>query len=239
MRKPFVIFWSILLLALLALSCGGSSDEGSEEPEEAEEAEEAEEGSAGGVPQPVLSIEGDAEDAIDMVFAGKWDRVAADAESISTDWTEFAASSEGSGVTDEQRREMDEATADLSAAAEAKDELAARQAANDVSKVIVDVFDLFDFKIPSDVGRLDWLERQVIIDADRDDWEAIAVDIDQTRETFDRVKPDVVAEGGEEEARDFEASIVKQGELAAAHDRAIVDEANIALELVDALESVY
>jgi hypothetical protein len=239
MRKPFVIFWSILLLALLALSCGGSSDEGSEEPEEAEEAEEAEEGSAGGVPQPVLSIEGDAEDAIDMVFAGKWDRVAADAESISTDWTEFAASSEGSGVTDEQRREMDEATADLSAAAQAEDELAARQAANDVSKVIVDVFDLFDFKIPSDVGRLDWLERQVIIDADRDDWEAIAVDIDQTRETFDRVKPDVVAEGGEEEARDFEASIVKQGELAAAHDRAIVDEANIALELVDALESVY
>ncbi len=88
-------------------------------------------------------------------------------------------------------------------------------------------------------GRLDWLERQVIIDVDRDDWDAVAGDVDQTRETFDRVKVDVVAEGGEEEARDFEASVVKQGELAASHDRTIVDEANVALELVDALESVY
>jgi hypothetical protein len=100
--------------------------------------------------------------------------------------------------------------------------------------VIVDVVDLFDFKIPSDVGRLDWLERQVIIDVDRDDWDAVAGDVDQTRETFDRVKDDVIAAGGEEEALDFEASVVKQGELAASRDPAIVDEANVALELVDA-----
>jgi hypothetical protein len=111
MRKPFLIFCSILLLALLALSCGGSSDEGSEEPEEAEEAEEADEGSAGSVPRPVLSIEGDAEDAIDRVFAGNWDRVAADADSIASNWTEFVDSSEGSGVTDAQRQAMDEAIA--------------------------------------------------------------------------------------------------------------------------------
>jgi hypothetical protein len=239
MRKPFLMSCSILLLALLALSCGGPSDEGSEEPDEAEEAEGADEGSAGGVPRPVLSIESDAEDAIDMVFAGKWDRVAADADSIASSWTEFVGSSEGSAVTDEHRREMDEATADLKAAAQAEDELAARQAANDVSKVIVDVFDLFDFKIPSDVGRLDWLERQVIIDADRDDWDAVAGDVVQTRETFDRVKPGVVAAGGEEEALDCETSVAKQGELAASRDPAIVDEANIALELVDDLESVY
>lgn len=236
MRKPFLVFCSLLFLALLAVACGGSSNEGSEEAEEAEEGEEA---SAGGVPRAVLTIEGDAEDAIDMVFAGKWDRVTADAESIATSWSEFAASSDGSGLTYAQRQAMDKATSDLSAAAEAEDELAARQAANDVSKVIVDVFDLFDFKVPSDVGRLDWLERQVIIDVDRDDWSAVAGDVGQTRETFDRVKAGVIAAGGEQEARVFEASVAKQDQLAASRDAAIIDEANIALELVDDLESVY
>jgi hypothetical protein len=34
-------------------------------------------------------------------------------------------------------------------------------------------------------------------------------------------------------------SIGKQADLAASKDRAIVDEANVALELVDDLESVY
>jgi hypothetical protein len=156
-----------------------------------------------------------------------------------SDWAEFVDSSEAGGVTDGQREAMDKAIADLGRAAYSEDGIGARQAANDVSKVIVDVFDLFEHMVPTDVGRLDWMERQVIIDADRDDWTAVQSDLTQTRYTFSRIKSDVSASGGEKEAADFEASLAKQARLASAEDTAIVDEANLALELVDALERVY
>ena len=236
MLRPLLIACALALLVSSTLACGGSSEE--EESEEAEASQEASEG-GGTVPRTVLNIEGDAEDAIDMVFAGNWDRVSADAVSIASNWDEFVASPEADGVTDTQREAMDTAIADLGGAADSEDGIAARQAANDVSKVIVDVFDLFEHTVPTDVGRLDWMERQVIIDADRDDWAAVNEDLTQTRETFGRVKSDVTAAGGEQEAADFEASLDKQAQLASAEDAAIVDEATIALELVDDLERVY
>jgi hypothetical protein len=236
MLRPLLIACALVPI-VLTTACGGSSE--NEENEEAGASEEANENGAASVPRTVLSIEGDAEDAIDMVFADNWDRVSADAGSIASNWAEFVDSSEAGGVTDGQREAMDKAIADLGGAAYSEDGIGARQAANDVSKVIVDVFDLFEHMVPTDVGRLDWMERQVIIDADRDDWTAVQSDLTQTRYTFSRIKSDVSASGGEKEAADFEASLDKQARLASAEDTAIVDEANLALELVDALERVY
>ncbi len=40
----------------------------------------------------------------------------------------------------------------------------------------LNVFDLFRPVIPTDVGRLDYLERQVIIDAERGDWSAVSTE---------------------------------------------------------------
>ena len=237
MRSSLVAALILVLLPSLAISCGNSSnDEATSQPEQQEESGERGEGAA---PAAVVAIEGDAEDAIDMVFAGNWGKVATDAESIADDWSEFVGSSEADGVTAAQRAAMEKAISDLKDAAAAEDELAARQAANDVSKVIVDVFDLFDVKVPTDVGRLDWLERQVIIDADRDDWRAVEGDLAETRKTFDRVRGDVSAAGGDSEVRGYEASLDRQDDLAASEDVTIVDEANVALELVDELEQVY
>lgn len=227
----------VIALVLSMVACGGSAEK--EESEEAEARAEAQESGGGTVPQAVLSIEGEAEDAIDTVYQANWDKVRADAEAISTNWGELIASPASEGVTDSQRASMDEAIADLRNAVDAKDELLARQAANDVSKVVVDVFDLFEFNIPSDIGRLDWMERQVIIDADRHDWPAVLTDLSQIRETFGRVRSNIVAAGGEGEVVEFDDSLNKQDRLAASEDGGIVEEANIALELVDNLERVY
>ena len=235
--KSLVSALAVLLLVAMPLSCGGSSK--NEEGEQAEQQEETAEKGEGAVPESVAAIEGEAEDAIDLVFAGNWDKVATDAASIATNWSDFTASSEAGGLSAAQRQAMDKAVSDLKDAAESEDDLAARQAANDVSKVIVDVFDLFDVKVPTDVGRLDWLERQVIIDADRDDWSTVKADLAQTRDTFNRVKGDIAVAGGDNEVEDYRASLDRQDQLAASEDSSIVDEANVALELVDDLERVY
>jgi len=227
----------IFMLACAALSCGSSDDnKAGEQPTRTQPQASAETGS---VPQPVLDMENDAEDAIDQVLSGRWDGVTTDAGSLADTWTEFLSSSDASGVSADQRAAMDKAISGLKAAAQSQDAIAARQSANDISKVIVDVFDLFQHKVPSDIGRLDWQERQVLIDIDRADWTAVTADLAQLRQTFSRAKPGVLAAGGDREAADFEASLNEQDRLAAAQDPAIVDEGNVALELVDDLEGVY
>jgi hypothetical protein len=235
---PAVILASlgIFMFVFAAVSCGDSYDDKSQEPTRTEPQASAQRGS---VPQTVLDIEGDAEDAIDQVFAGRWDRVSTDAGSLAENWNDFLASSDASGVSTDQRGTIEKAISDLAAAAQSQDALAARQAANEVSKVVVDIFDLFEHQVPSEIGRLDWQERQVLIDVDRADWTAVAADLALMRQTFNRAKPGVIAAGGDKEAADFEASLNEQDRLAAAQDTAIVDEANVALELVDDLEGVY
>jgi len=228
---------AIFLLALIAVSCGDSDDsKQGEQPTRTEQQAPEERGS---VPQTILDIESDAEDAIDRVFDARLDRVSTDAGSLSDSWKEFLASSEASGVSADQSGTMDKAISELAAAAQSQDALAARQAANNVSKVVVDLFDLFEDKVPSDIGRLDWQERQVLIDVDRADWTAVTSDLAQLRQTFNRAKPGVLAAGGERQAADFEASLSEQDRLAAAKDASIADEANVALELVDDLEGVF
>ena len=141
--------FAVALLACGALSCGSDDNKQIEQPTRTEQRAPEEGGS---VPQTVLDIEGDAEDAIDQVFAGRWDRVSTDAGSLADNWKEFLGSPDASGVTADQRGTMDKAISDLAAAAQSQDALAARQAANNVSKVSVDVFDLFEHKVPSDIG---------------------------------------------------------------------------------------
>ncbi len=233
MKKRIVGATALLAITLAGLACGGGSGNSNTSASPSVTAGNAQ------TPETVLAIEGDAEDAIDMVLAGNWDKVIADADAIDQAWTEFLGSDQADRVTAEQQASMEGAIADLGSASDSRDDLAARQAANDVSKVIVDVFDLFRPTVPTDIGRLDYLERQVIIDTDRGDWAAVENDVGAVNSTFERVRPEVEAVGGDQEATNFAESVSKQKQLATERDGGIVDEANVALELVDSLESVY
>jgi hypothetical protein len=225
--KTQLFFTGLLLLPLVYAACG-DDDDGSAQP------------SAGApIPAEVRAIEEAAEDAIDQVFADNWTEVSADATSIEDDWQTFLSSAQADGVSDGQKSDMAAAISAMREASRLRDGLDARQGANNVSEVIIDVFDLFQVTIPTDVGRLDYLERQVIIDAEQDDWDAVGEDVVRVRETFDGVRGEVETAGGLEQTQAFDESIVKQEELAAARDRAITEEATVGLELVDALESVY
>jgi hypothetical protein len=225
----WTLWAAFLVVAALAFGgCGDANDEGDSPP-----------GSSGPVPDEMNSVEEAAEDSIDMVFTGNWDKVAADADSIEEDWQAFLSSEGAGGVSDAQKQDMANAIEALRLAADLRDGIDARQAANNVSEVAIDVFDLFQVRIPTDVGRLDYLERQVIIDAELKDWDGVVADVQRVKETFERVRGDVDAAGGSAETDTFEESVNKQERLAAAHDVSVADEANLALELVDALESVY
>src|SRR5262245_27961079 len=85
---------AIICLALVARSCG--SDE-NKSPEQATRAQTEAPTERGNVPQTILNMENDAEDAIDQVLGGRWDRVSSDAGSLGDTWKDFLSSSDASG----------------------------------------------------------------------------------------------------------------------------------------------
>src|SRR3989449_9444369 len=112
--KRLIATVGILILACIALSCGSSDDNKAGEQPTRTQPQAAEE--TGSVPQPVRDMENDAEDAIDQVLSGRWDRVTTDAGSLAGTWKEFLSSSDASGVSADQRAAMDKAISDLKAA---------------------------------------------------------------------------------------------------------------------------
>lgn len=114
------------------------------------------------------------------------------------------------------------------------------QAANDLSAGVIDLFALYQPTIPADVGRLDVLERQVVLDAAVDDLAAAADSLAQTNAVWARLKPFALQINGAEVAAQFDASLTTQATALGAGDVAsLTAEANNGLELVDALEGLY
>jgi hypothetical protein len=125
-------------------------------------------------------------------------------------------------------------------ASKSKDASATMQGSNDVSAAVVELFALYNPVTPADIGRLDVLERQVILDVAAQDYPAAMETMAKTRSVWENVKPSVLQHEGKDLAAQFDASLEAQ---AAALDSkeadALTREVSDALELVDALERLY
>ena len=104
---------------------------------------------------------------------------------------------------------------------------------------MIDLYDTYHPPEPTDLGRLDVLERQVILDVNAKDFAAAASTLAKINTTWERVKPFMLAHKGAEIAAQFDKSLAVQAAALKAQDgNALKDEAINALELVDALEKV-
>jgi len=196
--------------------------------------------SPGIVPNSLLTIEAAAEDIIDFAPSGNWDKISKDITDIENAWKSYQPQAEENGVSQEIQDRMTSAIERLQTASEAKDSAATMQGSNDVSAAVVELFELYTPKVPADIGRLDVLERQIILDVAAHDYEAAMTNLEQTKSVWEEVKPSVLEHDGKDVAADFEASLAAQElELNAKDDVALTSDARDALEIVDALESLY
>ena len=114
------------------------------------------------------------------------------------------------------------------------------QASNDLGAALVDLFDLYHPAIPTDLGRLDVLERQVVLDIGADHFTLAAATLAKVNSTWERVKPSVLAHNGTDAAKQFDASLAGQMDALNSKDNnALTDEDKNGLEIVDLLERVY
>jgi len=194
----------------------------------------------GVVPNSLQTIEAAAEDIIDFAPSGNWDKISADVTDIAEAWKSYQPQAGKDGASQEIQDAMMSAIAQLQTASEAKDSAATMQASNDVSAAVVEMFALYHPKVPAEIGRLDVLERQVILDVAAKDYTAAETNFANTKSVWEKVKPSVLEHNGKEVAAEFETSLAAQGSaLDAKDDATLTNEAKNGLEIVDAMEQLY
>ena len=194
----------------------------------------------GAVPNSLITIEAAAEDIIDFAPSGGWDKINKDVTDIEGAWKSYQPQADKAGASKEIQDAMTSALADLKTASASKDASATMQGSNDVSAAVVELFALYTPKVPADIGRLDVLERQIILDVAAKDYTAATKSLAKTMSVWREVKPSVLEHDGKDVAAQFDASLTaQQSALEAKDDATLTNEARDGLEIVDTLEGLY
>ena len=203
-----------------------------------EEGKEA--GEPGVVPNSLQTIEAAAEDIIDFAPSGNWEKINGDVTDIINSWKSYQPQASKDGASQELQNAMMIAIGKLQTASAAKDTAATMQGSNDVSAAVVEMFALYNPKVPADIGRLDVLERQVILDVAAKDYSAAEKSLAKTKSVWEQVKPSVLKQDGKDVAAEFDASLAEQqSALSTKDDTALTGEAKNALKIVDEMEQLY
>ena len=223
MKKRFQFLVALLLIGVIALTaCGGESK------------------SPGVVPDDLQTVEAAAEDIIDFAPSGNWDKINGDVTDIANAWKSYQPQASEDGASQELQDAMIAAIERLQTASAAQDAAATMPGSNDVSATVVELFALYSPKVPADIGRLDVLERQVILDVAAKDYSAATISLSKTMSVWREVKPSVLEQNGKDVAAQFEASLEVQAvAVDSKNDIQLTNEARNGLEIVDALEGLY
>lgn len=227
MKSHFQLFIAFLMFSILTLTACGAKPVSTP-------------ASPGVLPNSLVTIEAAAEDIIDFAPSGNWDKISSDVTDIDNAWKSYEPQAEKDGASPAIQEAMTSALAKLEAASASKDASATMQGSNDVSAAVVELFALYSPKVPADIGRLDVLERQVILDVAAKDYSAAMTSLAKTKSVWEEVKPTVLAHNGKDVAAQFEASLnAQESALNGKDDATLTNEARDGLEIVDALEGLY
>lgn len=220
--SPLVLLILVLILALTA--CGGKPVIQK----------------TGVVPDSLQAIEGAAEHIIDVAANGNWDEINADITSIADSWKTYQLQASKDGAPQAIQDTISPALTKLQTAVAAKDVTGTMQSANDLSAAVIELFAIYNPKVPADIGRLDVWERQVVLDIAANHFDAAAVSLAKVKSVWESVKPSVLEHNGNSVAAQFETSIAKQEQALTVKDGVtLTSEAKNGLTLVDALEGLY
>lgn len=193
------------------------------------------------VPVTLNTIEAGAEAIFDGAANAAWDSMGQEAQNLQDAWKQYLEQNNEPLLPVVFQDAMNAALEALQLAMTAKDSLAVRQAANDVSFAVIDLFTYYNPALPADLGRMDALERQVLIDLDASDLGAATDTLAQATAIWVRLRPLVLAQkDGVKAALEFETSLNAQvAAVATQESDTAAQSATEGLELVDSMERVF
>ena len=189
------------------------------------------------VPSTLQTIEAAAEDIIDFAPSGNRDKISGDVADIENAWKSYQPQASKDGASQEIQKAMISALSELQTALSAKNPAATMQASNNVSAAVVELFALYNPKVPADIGRLNVLERQVILDVAAKNYTAATTSLAKTKSVWKEVKSSVLEHAGRNVAAEFEASLtIQESALNDKDGTALTSEASNGLGIVDKME---
>ena len=192
----------------------------------------------GPVPDALSTLEARAEDVIDLVPDGGWAKIAREVDTMRTTWDGFRATAVR--VDTSMADLIDRALSTLADAAKAKAGAATTQAANDASAPLIELLSHYDVGHPVQVGRLDVIGRQIVIDADGRDLAAAGTRVAAARTEWTAVRADVLTHDGAKVAARADAALDALQRAVDARDATTVSrKATELLEIVDTMEGLY
>jgi hypothetical protein len=165
--------------------------------------------------------------------------VSADVAAVRAAWTKYRARAHADGVDPTLVEQFDAALARLSTEAKARRAPQTLQAANDLSRTTVELLAHYGLGHPVEIGRLDVIGRQILLDLDRDDRAGVTEQIAAARAQWEAIRGDVTGRSAAVGAQVDATLAVLDDANAAANDALLKAEVRAMLEIVDAMEELY
>ena len=121
-------------------------------------------------PTQLDNVESDSEDIIDDVVNNNWTAVQNRTADIKANFNDIKTILVSTSVSNDIIDGFSSAIDGLENAVNAKKSYDSRYQANAISKYIPDIYDYYTVTIPTDVGRLDYLGREITLNVENSDW---------------------------------------------------------------------
>lgn len=191
-------------------------------------------------PTQLDSIESDSEDIIGDVTNNDWTAAQSKVNNMKTNFSNLKPMLVSASVEANTIDKLSSAINGLENAINAKKSYDSRVQANQVSKYIPDVYDYYTVTIPTDVSRLDYLGREIILNVENSDWSSASGNYKNASILWDTLKVKMNSTTYKKDINSFQSNM---NALKAAIDKKdsteTTSQANAFLENVDTLEADF
>ena len=191
------------------------------------------------VPRELDRLESGAEDIIDYINEMNWARAQSTVDAMEQNLARLEPSFQAANVPQSIVNEIRTRLTMLETQVKAKNAYEAKVQANAITRFIPAIYDHYQVSVPTDLGRLDYLGREILLNVEKGDWTAARNTAAEVQRIWSRLKPTLNATA-QRSAADFESTVNALSNHVSNMDRtATTRDANALLDKVDVLEQAY
>jgi archaellum component FlaC len=189
-------------------------------------------------PKQLQTIETDSEDIMDDISNNDWTKAQAKIVEMKSSLSELKPLLESAKVSSSFINGVQTALTSLEKQVAAKKAHEAKVQANAIRKFIPDIADSFQTKLPTDLARLDYLGREIILNFEGKDWTSAKSNFTNGKEIWTRVKNKLGSSNSD--IAKYDESLNNIGNYINNHDAtAATKEINTLLDKLNVLENGF
>lgn len=195
------------------------------------------------IPRALNTLESSAEDTYDLALSGAFAKVTRNADSIRATWARYRSQATRDGIPKNIVAAMDSSVVNLvREASQAKqgENLKLARVANAVSADMDQFYSAYHPNTPPGIMKLDFLGRELVLDGMAREFSLAKSHLADVSRTWTPLRQLINLAGGTKEAKVYDQELqALQLDLAKQDGPAVVKDANVSLEDLDAMEKLY